>query len=242
MVKEPTFNIYIPSYKRAKTCTAHKFLEYGTYVVRKSEEAAYAEALKDCLDHIKILAVEDKLICGLTEVNQWLIDNAPEDCIAILDDDIHRFLYRMIDSEDIKDPEVVTSELERIGQLMLDLDIGFGATDATIRPWNYDAEFGFKGCAGAVRWVNRRAFKSKCVKELEYNYDLDLVLQELLYNRVILKPKYLCSKGLTDTNEGGASAKSRQDQIASIHLMQQKWGKYFDYNFKNNTPRINVKR
>ncbi len=154
-------------------------------------------------DHIKVWAVEDELICGLTEVNQWLIDNAPEDVIAILDDDIHHFYYRMYETVSLEAPEVVTAELERIGQLMSDLKIGFGATDATIRPWNYDCEFSFKGCAGAVRWVNRPVFKAKCHKELEYNYDLDLVLQELLVNRVILKPKYFCSKGLTDTNEGG---------------------------------------
>lgn len=241
-MSEPTFGIYIPSYKRAKTCNAHVFLEYGTYVVRQSEYDEYVKALADYSDHIKVMGVADEEICGLTEVNQWLIDNAEEDVIAILDDDIHHFYYRMFETESINDPEIVTSELERIGQLMSDLGIGFGATDATIRPWNYDCEFAFKGCAGAVRWVNRPVFKAKCVKELEYNYDLDLVLQELLYNRIILKPKYFCSKGLTDTNEGGASAKKRDDQIASINLMRSKWGKYFTYNFKMNVPHINVKR
>lgn len=241
-MSQPTFGIYIPSYKRAKTCNAHIFLEYGTYIVRASEYDEYVEALKDYADHITVQPVEDELICGMVEVNQWLIDNAPEDVIAVLDDDIHHFYYRMFDTEDIKDPTIITSELERVGQIMADLGIGFGATDATIRPWNYDCEFSFKGCAGAVRWVNRKTFKSKCNKELEYNYDLDVVLQELLYNRIILKPKYFCSKGLTDTNEGGASNKQRKDQIASIHLMQQKWGKYFTYNFKQNVPHINVKR
>ena len=106
---EPTFGIYIPSYKRAKTCTAHKFLEYGTYIVRASEYEEYVEAMKDYTDHIKVQAVEDSLICGLTEVNQWLIDNAPEDIIAILDDDIHHFYYRMFDTITLDDPEKVTA-------------------------------------------------------------------------------------------------------------------------------------
>lgn len=237
----PSFNIYIPSYKRAKTCTAHLLVEYGTYIVRESEYDEYVEALKD-FKNVEIRAVPDDLICGLTEVNQWLIDNAEEDLIAILDDDIHHFYYRMFDTVSIEEPEIVTAELERFAQLMWDLEIGFGATDATIRPWNYDAEFSFKGCTGAVRWVNRKVFKSKCRKDVEYNYDIDLVLQELLYNRVILKPKYFCSKGLTDTNEGGASGKKRGDQIASINLMKSRWGKYFSYNLKTNVPHINVKR
>ena len=242
MSDEITFGIYIPSYKRARTCTAHLLLEYGTYVVRQSEYDEYVDALKDYADHIKVLGVDDEKICGLTEVNQWLIDNAPEQVIAILDDDIKHFFYRTLDTEELADPEIITSELERVGQLMADLDIGFGAVDATTRPWNYDAEFGWKGTAGSTRWVNRKVFKAKCKKELEYNYDLDVVLQELLYNRVILKPKYFCSKGETDTNAGGASEKRRDDQIACIKLMMSKWGKYFTYDFRKNVPHINVPR
>lgn len=237
-----SFNIYIPSYKRAKTCVAHLKLEYGTYVVRKSEEAEYREALKDYLDRFKIWAVEDEKICGLVEVNQFLIDEAPENLIAVLDDDIEHFFYRTIESEDIQDPAIITAELERVAQLMYDLDIGFAAVDATSRPWNYLSEFEFKGTAGSTRWVNRKCFKAKLNKDVEYNYDLDVVLQELLLNRVILKPKYLCSKGQTDTNEGGASAKKRRDQIASIELMKTKWGKYFEYDLKKNVPRIMVPR
>lgn len=231
------FGIYIASYRRAKTATTHKFLEYYKYVVRKSEEKAYQAAGLDSL-----LAVEDRKICGLTEVNQWLIDNAPEPVIVILDDDIHHFYYRLDKQQSITDPEIITAELERIAQLMVDLDVGFAATDATTSIWNYDSEFSFKGSAGAVRWINRKIFKAKCHKELEYNYDLDLVLQELLVNRIILKPKYFCSKGLTDVNVGGASDKQRADQIASIDLMRSKWGKYFSYNLKSNKPYIHVER
>ena len=236
-LEETMFGIYVPSYKRAHTATTHRFLEYCTYVVRKSEEEAYRNAGIQ-----NLLAVDDKKICGLTEVNQWLIDNAPEDVIAILDDDIHHFYYRLETNRSIEDPVLITSELERIAQLLVDLQIGFAATDATTRPFSYDAEFAFKGSAGAVRWINRPVFKARCVKELEYNYDLDLVLQELLINRVILKPKYFCSKGLTDVNDGGASSKDRGDQVASVELMKAKWGKYFGYNYKNNTPYIYVPR
>lgn len=239
MADEIRLGIYIPSYKRAETCTAHQFLQDYKYVVRKSEEQAYLNA-GITPDHL--LAVEDHLICGLTEVNQYLIDNAPEEIICILDDDIHHFYYLMEKLVPIDDPEIIQAEIERIAQIMIDLDIGFAATDATTTPWSYVSEFEFKGCAGAVRWVNRLKFKAKCVKELEYNYDLDLVLQELLVNRIILKPHYFKSKGLTDTNEGGASEKRRDDQIASINLMKAKWGKHFGYNFKQNKPSINVRR
>lgn len=234
-----TFGIYIPSYKRADLCCAHKLIEYGTYVVRKSEEAAYrARDLSPCT----VMAVDDELICGLTEVNQWLIDNAPEDIICILDDDIRHFYYRLDQTEDIIDSETVTMELERFAQLMVDLNVGFGCVDSTAAIWNYDGAFCFKGTAGSTRWVYRKNFKAKCDKELEHNYDLDVVLQELMLNRIILKPRYFCSKGSTDTLAGGASGKLREEQVDTINLMKRKWGKYFTYDFKHNKPAIRVER
>ena len=234
-----SFNIYIPSYKRAKTCTTHKFLNYYTYVVRQSELQDYIDA---GIDPDKIWAVEDKLIAGMVLVNDYIIKNAPEDIFVIVDDDLHHFYYRMENTQEVNDPDTVTAELERIAQIMLDLDIGFGSVDATIRPYNYTQEFDFKGSSGGMRWVNKAVFKAKLNIDLEFAYDLDVVLQELLVNRIILKTKYFCSKGLTDTNEGGASDKQRNQQIATIQNMRTKWGRYFDYNFKSNTPYIRVKR
>ena len=42
--------------------------------------------------------------------------------------------------------------------------------------------------------------------------------------------------------KGGNSSKTRQAQIDCVQEMKLRWGKYFDYNFNNNKPRINVKR
>ena len=237
MSKTATLGIYIPSYKRAATATTHNLLERHVYVVRESEEAAYREH-----GITSILAVEDSQINSVVKVNRWLIENAPEDLIAILDDDLHHFYHRLESNVVIDSPEIIMSEIERIAQIMLDLSIGYAATDPTTAPWNYNSEFEFKGTSGGMRWVNRKAFKAKLREDVEFNWDLDVVLQELLYNRIILKPKYFCSKGLTDTNAGGLSDKKRSQQVASINLMKIRWGKYFAYNFDSNKPYIRVKR
>jgi hypothetical protein len=238
-VKELSFNIYIPSYKRAKICTTHNFLEYGTYIVRKSEEESYKAA---DLGNCNVVAVDDSLIGGLIEVNQWVINSTPEDVICVLDDDILHFRHRLDVAEELTDPEIITSELERIAQLMVDMNVGFGCVDSTAVPWNYDGEFAFKGTAGSTRWFNKRAFKAKLDKSVEHNYDLDVVLQELMMNRIIIKPRYFCSQGKPDVVEGGASEKLRKEQIAQIELMKDKWGKYFYYDFKKNKPFIRVNR
>ncbi len=231
------FGIYIPSYHRWDTTQTYKLLEYGTYVVRKSEEHEYKKVgIKD------ILAVDDIEIDSMVKVTNWVIDNTPEEVICMIDDDIEFCLYRLDKNESLTNPEIITAEFERIAQLIYDLDIGYASVDATPVPWNYGSEFEFKGTSGGMRWVNKNKFKSKFREEVAHNCDIDVVLHELLVNRIILKPKYLCLHGGTDTNKGGNSSKKRSDQIACIELMKHKWGKYFEYDLKSNKPFIRVKR
>lgn len=230
--------IYIPSYNRADTIATHRLLEYYKVVVRKSQEEDYAKTIP----RENIIAVEDDKINSISKVWNWIIDNAEEEVIATLGDDMADTVYRLDFNEKITDPEIVTSELERIGQLMLDLEIGMGCVDATIAPWNYNSEFAFTGTAGGILWFNRNVYKSKFNDSIGYCCDTDVVFQELLKNRIVLKPKYFCSHGGTDTNKGGNSTKTRASVIASYELMKHKWGKYFDYDLKSNKIYIRVKR
>lgn len=237
MPKSELFNIYVPSYHRAATTNTFKLLEYCTYVVRKSEEQEYrARGIES------IWAVDDCEIDNICKVINYIVDNAPEQIIFTIDDDVEHFIYRLDKNEKLTDPETITAECERIGQLMLDLDVGFAAEDASIAPWNYDAEFGFKGTTGAMRWYNKAVYKSRFREEVYHNCDLDVMLHELLVNRITLKPKYLCVQAGTDTNAGGNSSKTRQQQKDCALEMKRRWGKYFDYNFTNNKPAIKVQR
>lgn len=232
------FGIYIPSYKRANTITTHKLLEYYKVVVRKSEEEDYLKVIP----RDNLISVNDKEINNIVKVVNWIVDNSEEDVIAMIDDDMSDLIYRLDFNDSLTNPETITSELERIAQIMVDLDIGYGAVDATILPWNYGQEFMFAGTSGGLRWFNKKIYKSRFEEKIGYCCDTDVVLQELLNNRIILKPKYLCSNGATDVNIGGNSQKTRNDQIASFELMKHKWGKHFDYNLDNNKIYINVRR
>lgn len=237
MMEEMKLGIYVPSYGRAETTTTFQLLDYCTYVVRKSEEAAYkARGIKD------VWAVPDHEIDNLVKVTNYINDNSPEKIIFTIDDDVDYFMYRMEKREKITDKEVVMGEIERIAQLMLDLNIGFGAEDAAIAPWNYISEFTFKGTTGAMRWYNKDVYKSRFDEKVYHNCDLDVMLHELLVNRIILRPMYFCVKAGTDTNAGGNSSKTRQAQIDCALEMKRRWGRYFDYNWKNNKPKINVVR
>lgn len=233
-----TFNIYVCSYNRAKTTTTKDLLEYCTYVVRKSQEQEYRDAGIE-----NIWAIEDELIDSAIKVYSYVIANAPEDVIALCDDDIVTFKYRMADMNDITDKSVATSEIERLAQITDDLRIGLLTTDASPRPY-YDRPF--KVCcasSGGFKIVNRKYYKVKVDYEIQYCQDLDAVLQELMANRIVLHPVYFLADALIDKNSGGISTnRVRSAVMDSVTAMENKWGHYFRYDFKKNVPYIKVKR
>lgn len=236
-MEELSFGVYVPSYKRYDDkVRMYDHLEYCTYVVRKSEEELYRQnGITD------LWVVEDSEIDNIHKVHDYIIKNSPEDIICMVDDD-GRFMYRNIESKDMT-PEEGSAELERIAQLIADLDIGYACTDAVPAPFYYTQEFMFKGMCGGCKWVNKKIFKANIDPEAMYNFDLDLELQELLVNRVILRPIYFVDVGGQDTNKGGSNTdKNRTKMKNGVFHMKSKWGKYFDYNFDNNKAKIQVRR
>lgn len=232
-----SFNVYVPSYQRYNDkVRIYDHLEYCTYVVRESEAPMYRAA---GIEHLWV--IEDSLIDNMHKVFQYIIDHSPEDVICIVDDD-GKFMYRNIDSYDMP-PEQASMELERVAQMMVDLRIGYGCTDANPAPYYYDQEFKFKGMSGGCKWFNKAVFKARIDPNTNYNFDLDLELQELITNRVIFKPVYFIDVGGMDTNAGGSNTdKNQAKRVAGIMYTKGKWGKHFDYNFENNKAYINVNR
>lgn len=237
-MEEVTLGIYVMSYHRYDKILTASLLERCTYAVRASEAEKYREAgIED------IWAMPDEEVDNAIKTYWYIIDNAPEDIVFVMDDDVEDVMYRAEKNVPIgKDKEIIMSEIERIAQLMYDLRVGYACIDATGVPYGYDGEFAFKGTSGSMKWVNKKVFKARPDEDCKFNYDIDLIMQELLHNRIILKPRYLVGKDKQDVNAGGDSGKLRQEQIDSINNMKIKWGKYFGYNFKNNRPKINVKR
>ena len=238
MNDEVTLGIYVQSYHRYNKILTQDLLEDCTYVVRASEEQLYRDAGVK-----KVWAAPDDEVNNAIKTYWWIVDNAPEDIVFIADDDIEDMCYRIDDITRLnKDKDTIMAEIERIAQLMVDLNVGYACIDATGIPYGYDGEFAFKGTSGSMKWVYKKVLKARPDENCKYNYDLDLILQELLHNRIVLKPRYITCRDYQDTNAGGDSSKLRQEQIDSIENMKRKWGKYFKYNYKSNKPQINVPR
>lgn len=236
------------SYQRSDRILTQDLLEYCTYVVRQKEEEAYRNAgVKDLL----VIPEGATLKCGtpirsfMTTLH-WIIENTPEDVIFIADDDLNQFCYRLDTYTNIKTEfknyrGIATSEIERIAQLLYDLNLGFACDNPQFALYNYTQEFCFKGMPGGIRWINKKAFKAKYDPNDFAISDIDMMIQELLMNRIILQPRYFHSMSVKDKLEGGTTVDSKVNYQFRLAL-KNKWGKYFDYDFKKNQAKINVKR
>lgn len=237
------------SYQRADKIKTWHVLNDCTYVVRASEEQEYRRAGVDKLLVIPeggTLKCGDE-VCSFMTTFWWIIENTPEDVICILDDDISTFKYRLNDAVDIiKDlkngKDIIEDEIVRIAQLVVDLGLGIGCDQADERLYNYTQEFQVKGMAGAMRIINKPCLKAKYNRQDPATSDIDMIYQELLANRIILQPRYFhASTPMVGTNKGGIGKDSVM--IRNFVLaMKNKWGRYYDYNFKKGQAKININR
>lgn len=237
------------SYKRSNKILTKDLLEYCTYVVREEEEQLYRNA---GVEDLLVIPADATTSTGCRIFNWvttffWIIENSPEDVICILDDDIKNFLYRTKDSINIKSEfdrhkEISTTELERIAQTIVDLNLGFACDNPQKALYVYLQEFMFKGTPGGIRWVNKRKFKAVCKPEDDAASDIDIVMQELLHNRIILQPRYFLANNIMYVNEGGSDQFSMDDNKIFHLAMKNKWGRYFGFDYKKNIVKINVQR
>lgn len=239
MADEFTFHVYIISSGRASRgpITAKNFLEY-THIVRKSQEADYiANGFEN------VVGVEDSKIRGYDRVFNYVVENAKEDVVAIVDDDIDYFQYRRDETYKIESAETVQAEFERLAQIIYDLDIGLAFNSPNGAPYKYTKEFAFVGMPSACKIVNRKAIKAKMNENINRNLDVDYVLQELLVNRICLNPKYIVLKEhpVDKLTRVTGTVCSYDDINHSLETMKLRWGAYFGYERINIKPIVYIK-
>ena len=240
-MKPDTFNIYVMSYMRSDVILSQDMFEYCTYVVRESEAKDY-----NANGVMNLITIPDNAVYDFMSTLYWIINNTPEDVIFIADDDIQSFVYRqeetryIVTPDNETDTETITSEIERIAQLIVDLNIGLAYDQSNRAPYAYDKEFQFKGMPGHMRWINKKALKATYDPHDPASSDIDMAMQELLHNRIVLQPKYLCVRAGMDTNKG--IVEDRAEHLILVESMKNKWGRYYGYDYRKNTAKINVQR
>lgn len=230
------FNIYVPSYKRSGKIKTGNIFPYCTYVVRDSERDAYENA------GVNVISAADDEINSIPKVENWIIENTPEDVVCMIDDDVNKFSYRLERTEKIATPEEVYDEIIRVAQIVVDLGIGYASTPSDMNPKFYSQEYKFAGITGPLRIVNKEKCRSR-FNEIPFLNDIDFELQELLKNRIILIPNYFCVDAEVDVNAGGSNdSKSLREFYSANETMRNKWGRYYEVAKDGKQGKVSVRR
>jgi glycosyltransferase involved in cell wall biosynthesis len=214
------FKIYSPSYKRADTCKTHKYLSEVTYVVRESEAKDYEGV------HDKLWIVPDSAQGNLCRVRNYILDNAPEENILLIDDDI-KYFGRWNGNKSTKLHEQEVYDMIQEGfQLAEDLDIHFWGLNclADKGAFREYTPFGFtKYIGGPFQAHRKNPLRYDEVIYLKEDYDMSLqILNEYRKTLRMNMYHYVCDQA---TLAGGcAEYRNVAREMEQNDMLQNKWG------------------
>ena len=227
------YKIYCPTYKRAEICKTHKYLKNITYVVRESEKEDYKNV------HENLWIVPDSAQGNLSRIRNYILDNAPEENIILLDDDIKHFgRYNCNKSVKLNEKEVYNMIQEGI-QLAEDLDVVYWGLNCLSDKGAYReyTPFGFTSYIGGPFQAHRNnTLRYDEVIFLKEDYDMSLqVLNKHRKNLRLNMYHYVCEQA---TLKGGcADYRNVKREKEQNDLLQKKWGNKivrFDKSNKSN--------
>ena len=233
---------YIPSCGRWEIATTQKLLheDDAVFVVRESQKEQYEAK------GFRVKSYPDEEINSLTKVRQKIIDDCPSDYCLQLDDDITEVHARTQEVRVQMENEDFWNELLRAFCIIDDLKIGVFTIgqepSGDIR--KYNRPFSFVGTGGTILGFNKPCLKARYDPNVGSKVDTDFILQELLYNRIVLVIHYFGVSHDVDILPGGQQfRKTSQEVYRSVEYLKAKWSdKIYDFNFDSNTSKIKVKR
>jgi len=227
------YKIYSASYKRADTCKTHKYIPSITYVVSEDEAEAYKAI------HDKVWVIPNEVQGNLARVWNYILDNAPEENIITIDDDIKHFgRWNCNISKKLKTEEVDEMILEGI-QLAKDLNVRYWGLNCLADKGAYReyTPFGMTSyIGGPFQAHNNNPLRYDEDIYLKEDYDMSIqVLNRFRKNLRLNMYYYVCEQA---TIKGGCADYRNVDRENKQNdLLQKKWGNKiirFDKSNKSN--------
>ena len=212
--------IYSASYKRSDIAKTHKYLSRATYVVRESE----ADDYKDL--HNKLWIVPDSAQGNLSRVRNYILDNAKEEKIVLIDDDINYFgRWNGNESKKLSENEVYDM-IQQGFQMAEDMGVRFWGINCIGDKGAYReyTPFGTKHYIGGPfqAHMNNDIRYSETIY-LKEDYDMTLsVLNKYRKNLRLNMYHYFCDQA---TIKGGcAEYRNIQNEMDQNNMLRDKWG------------------
>ena len=213
--------ILSPSWKRADSCFTHKYLPDIKYVVCTSQADAYRA------NGLPVLECPDSAQGSVCRVRNWILDNADDEHVLIVDDDIH-YLGRWNGNKHQKMNTKQAMEFIAQGfELAEQFGVRFWGINLLQDKGAYREYTPFSlnnvvlGPFGGFLNADCRYDESLPLKE-----DYDMSLQMLNKHRKVLRINYAHYVCKQHTNRGGcASYRTVSREMEQFDMLQAKWGK-----------------
>lgn len=165
----------------------------------------------------------------LGAIRQWILDNTPETCVVMLDDDFAGVIALIgRHTRSIKEPAAILKLFENQMQMCVDLGLSLFGFQREPNPMWLNGGNPFSLTAPAYAAIGVVGRKLKYDVSLSQREDLDLTMQALLKERVVLiDRRYYFDFGPVWSGRGGQQGmRTSEREIAETKKMKQRWGEY----------------
>lgn len=231
--------IFIPSYKRAGTVKTRLTLNGGVIVCHEFEYDEYMEK-----EGGEILAIPDELKGNIAKVRNWILDNANDDEIVMMDDDISQVGFHENMIQISMSPKKIIRFLKNGYQMAKDLGVSLWGVNLQSDPKFYReySPFSFHSPILGTFSCHYKP-QIRYDENLFLNEDYDFFLKTINEHRKTLRfNKYYYKADHLGKSGGCGSYRLKDFEIEQAEKMIKRWGSRvfkFDIN-KSTNGRINV--
>ena len=231
--------IFIPSYKRAGNVKTRNALGCGILAIHECEKKEYKDK-----DGGELLIIPDELKGNIAKVRNYILDNANDDKIIMMDDDISCIGYHENNKQNKMKPEQIMNLFETGYKMAEDMNVSLWGINLQSDPKFYRNYSPFSMLAPILG-----TFSCHYKPQIRYderlflNEDYDFFLKTINKNRKTLRfNKYYYMADHLDMEGGCGSYRLKEYEIEQAQMMQKRWGsKVFRYDINKSTNgRINV--
>ncbi len=180
-------------------------------------------------------------LSGIAAVRNWILDNTPEECVVMIDDDL-KSVKALIGKRPrtITEPECILRIIENGIQIAHDLDVPLFCWGRIVNPLSirlYDPISLTSPVSCSWGMIGR---EFRCDERLSDYEDMDLTLQCLLKRRILYcDTRFYFDHGPIFSGSGGLQGiRTGEGEVSSRKLMTAKWGKYVHFGAGKTSKRV----
>ena len=231
--------IFIPSYKRVGRVKTRETIGGGVLAVHEFEAEEYEKK-----EGGELLIIPDKLRGNIAKVRNYILENANDDEIVMMDDDIAEIGYHENLEQIPMDSEKITKLLENGYRMAEDLGTSLWGVNLQSDPKFY-REYSPFSLLSPILGTFSCHYKPtlRYDENLYLNEDYDFYLKTInKYRKTLRLNKYYYKADHLNKSGGCGAYRLKDTEIEQAKMMQKRWGsKVFKFDINKSTNgRINV--